>query len=236
MKLEEFFGRYRGAIAAVVLVCVVGAVAYFLGSRSSTQTPSAASPAVATVPASAAVPAQPDTDLTKDSAASLVLAYSIAHCPPTPVRFDSQPDFPVLDQWVNGLLQNGYVLGYSGPSRVQPEADEEDFSYTYQDVSTTVLLNRYHRVSFKEYEFYACLAAPTSINILDTTIDPNGKSAVVIYTYGGTSETRFAADMMIRAQPTVAEPLKQALLSWTGEHTARLQRLDSTGWRVNSVQ
>jgi hypothetical protein len=189
-------------------------------------------------------PPTPVTDtLTKDSAAALVVAFWSANCTPSTVAFGNEADFPILDAWEQELARSGgYTLASSAPLVS---------GYTAQDVLTyvnhvngdttatmTVTINKYAQLYYRRRDFIGCLLAPASADVLDTTIDPSGKTATVTYRLGPAVRTGFASDMLGKAAPATVPVFNAATQwpAWTSEHTAFLQKLDATGWRVNSTR
>lgn len=173
-------------------------------------------------------------NLTAESAAPLVLSAAMGQCSTEGIMFNSPRDISVVDEFVQGLPAKGYV-----PATVNPElgyALTQGLNYQIKDHTMLVKYVGNNGTDGLRM-FYACLLVPDSVNIKDVTVDQTGKAATVIFSYGPAVHTRFADDLSVIAsravQPMIDGQQKSSV--WTSEHQAFLQKLDSSGWRVSSI-
>jgi hypothetical protein len=80
------------------------------------------------------------------------------------------------------------------------------------------------------------LVGPQYVEILDTTIAPDGKDATVIFRYEGATTTPFGRMMAEWAAPAVNPMIQQSILQYSGARTqASLHHLDAGGWEIRSI-
>ncbi|HEY4941886.1 MAG TPA: hypothetical protein VII56_10695 [Rhizomicrobium sp.] len=223
-------------------MAVVGGAGYgAIGLASSGHDSKSASSSSPISEASAApVPAAAEA-LTAQTAAAMLLEYSIVNCTPSRIVFGAPSDFPILDTWESQWLSSGrYVMSSTDHG---PDTSEDVLTHVNPvnptlTVRMAVRIHKYAQVWFKQREYFGCLVMPVAVNVLDTTVDPSGKTATVIFRYGAVGRTDFGNDMMFRAYPATNAPFTQAQQDrrWIIEHTAYFQKLDAIGWRVESIR
>jgi hypothetical protein len=190
-----------------------------------------------------------DTALTRDTEQSAILSFFIANCPTSQITFGMESEFPTLDSWEQEWLHSGrYALVGTGPAHMNgvpqgSDTSEDVLSHTQEvtdkvSATVTVTIDKFAQLYFRQRQYTGCLRMPLAVDILDTTVGPSGKDATVTFKYSGSAPTDFANDMLARAFPATNGPNVQAQQwpMWTIEHTAFFQRLDATGWRVNSIR
>jgi hypothetical protein len=171
--------------------------------------------------------------LNADTANSMLLAYSLQNCRMDLYQYDAAAALPVVDAWEQQLPSKGYASQSMGAPGQVPTIDV--YAYNYQGVPMTIKVSKFP-IFGGSRSIAGCLWVPSSITVLDTTIDPTGKAATVIFRYGPKVKTPFAADMYALAPtPSNDEQADELSDAWTTEHRAFFQKLDASGWRVNSV-
>lgn len=167
------------------------------------------------------------TELNADSAVPLLLSYSRQNCRMDITEIVGSQWVPATRAWRAKLLGSGYTLASSA-------GGVDTLNYQYQGDTMRVLLTE--PIS-GDLSIQGCVNVAGSVSVLDTTIDPTGKSATITFRYGSKMRTPFGNDLYAFVpSPSNDVQADEQSGDWTSEHRAFLQKLDATGWRVDSIQ
>lgn len=175
--------------------------------------------------------------LTKDEAAKLLLRYATEHCPASTLWFNNAKDFSLLDRWVLGLTKEGYERTAREKGGGPGIGDIwEVYRYDDHGVPLSFTYNYFDQAWYKARSFTVCLVLPSGVEVLDISMEPDKKSAVVIYRYTGKRPSGFATEFTKKytTKDLRSEVERMNRLAFGGqEQRVALQRLDATGWRVD---
>ncbi len=116
----------------------------------------------------------------------MLLTYALLNCRMDPYIWDAPSQFPIIDAWAQRLTGKGYRLQSVGNPNVA--GDPDVYTYDYRGTVMRVKVIRFAMFAGSR-NVQGCLWVPSSISVLDTTIDPSGKSATVTFRYGPKTAT-----------------------------------------------
>jgi hypothetical protein len=214
--------RLRCKVGAVVLVALASVSLAGCGKGSKGNSSASGSQTVDT------------SELSTDTAASMLLTYAIQNCRMDQYQYDAAAALPIVDAWEHMLPSKGYAVQSIGSTGGAFGVDV--YTYGYQGVTMSIKVTIFPMFGGSR-SVAACLWVPKSVTVLDTTIDPTGKTAAVVFRYDAKVFTPFARDMYaLSPTPSSDEQADELSANWTAEHTAYFQKLDATGWRVDSIR